>query len=197
MRSSKERKTIAQDPREPRTAEEFLHTVETRARRGLRRSLKNVRSETLGALDGNLARRRPLLAVALTTAGGAATGFALVRILRSPQRALRLVVKTLALAGAVLFAIGLADTLTAWLEPRPCLGKLAAGALLLAAAFTWHAVRRAAAERALIEKHRRKYAELERTEDDRAGAAHGGRVPSPGGNAGASGTATEPEERAE
>jgi hypothetical protein len=59
-----------------------------------------VRSETLGALDGDLARRRPLLAAALATAGGAATGFALVRILRSPQRALRLVVKTFALARA-------------------------------------------------------------------------------------------------
>jgi hypothetical protein len=78
-----------------RTVEELLDRAAARARTGLARSLRTLRAETAGALDGDLVRRHPVRAAALAAVAGAVTTAMVARLLRSPGRAFRLAARLL------------------------------------------------------------------------------------------------------
>jgi hypothetical protein len=105
----------------------------------------------------------------------------------------------LAVCGLVMFAAGLAETLSALLEPRPWLGKLAAGVLLLGGAAVWVAVLRARSERAELERLRRKYEELEGSVGGERACtrdSHAGGLAGRGGAGGPPESAPQPAQRA-
>ncbi|MBI5434408.1 MAG: hypothetical protein HZA52_16360 [Planctomycetes bacterium] len=89
---------------------------------------------------------------------------ALRRALQRVQRELLvwLALATATVAGVVALATGLAGALTAAFGERAWAGQLAAAALLLGAAAGIVVLRRARAERAELERHRTKYARLDR-----------------------------------
>jgi hypothetical protein len=89
MRTWNEATAGGPSPGRSETAEQLLDAVEARAQHGLRRNLRNVRAEARGLLEGEFVRRRPWVAIGLTTAVGVAAGVVAVRVLRSPLRAAR------------------------------------------------------------------------------------------------------------
>ncbi|MCC6406556.1 MAG: hypothetical protein IT453_05300 [Planctomycetes bacterium] len=111
---------------------------------------------------------------------------ALRRALQRVQRELLvwLALATATIAGVVALASGLAGALTAAFGERAWAGQLAAAVLLLGAAAGILVLRRARAERAELERHRTKYARLDRNpfqpEPD-SETADGGGVARPGG----------------
>ena len=68
MRTWKRATAGGRSPGRRETAEQLLDAVEARAQHGLRRSLRNVRTEARGLLEGEFVRRRPWVAIGVTTA---------------------------------------------------------------------------------------------------------------------------------
>ncbi|MFN0009900.1 MAG: hypothetical protein ACKVXR_18560 [Planctomycetota bacterium] len=73
-----------------RTVEKLLRRTEARAQEKLRGNLRALRSESLAVLDSSLLRRHPHITLAAAAAAGAAAVPFVLRLLRSPGRAMRL-----------------------------------------------------------------------------------------------------------
>ena len=73
-----------------RTVDELLRRTEARAQEKLRGDLRALKSESLAVLDSPLLRRHPHITLAAAAVAGAAAVPFVLRLLRSPGRAMRL-----------------------------------------------------------------------------------------------------------